>query len=171
MIFGRADIVYCGARPARRSGRDRVRPTCSAARCYILYFSAIAMFGFALMVSAGAIQALRGIQPARFPLAVIARDLYGLWSLAFSRSHSPHHLGPLAMVCCLPPRSPFQLPRDRWPESLRRLQRVAKDADRYARSTAVEPFVGPEAGTVFLTRLIDWQVDVIAWPGRRGSGL
>src|SRR2546428_7400008 len=26
------------------------------------------------------------------------------------------------------------------------------------RSTAVEPFVGPRAGSVFLTRLIEWQV-------------
>ena len=74
-----------------------VRPTVLGGTVLYLYFSAIAMFGFALMVSAAAIQALRGIPPARFPLAVIAVIYTAFGVLAFSRSHSAHHLGPLAM--------------------------------------------------------------------------
>ena len=74
-----------------------VRPTVLGGTVLYLYFSAIAMFGFALMVSVAAIQAMRGIPPARFPLAVIAVIYMAFGVLAFSRSHSPHHLGPLAM--------------------------------------------------------------------------
>ncbi len=74
-----------------------VRPTVLGGTVLYLYFSAIAMFGFALMVSAAAIQAMRGIQPARLPLAVIAVIYTAFGVMAFSRSHNPHHLGPLAM--------------------------------------------------------------------------
>jgi hypothetical protein len=74
-----------------------VRPTVLGGTVLALYFSAIAMFGFALIVSAAAIQAIRGIQPARLPLAVIALIYTAFGVLAFSRSHNPHHLGPLAM--------------------------------------------------------------------------
>jgi hypothetical protein len=74
-----------------------VRPTVLGGTVLYLYFSAIAMFGFGLMVSAAAIQALRGIEPARPPLAVIALIYTAFGVLAFSRSHNPHHLGPLAM--------------------------------------------------------------------------
>ena len=74
-----------------------VRPTVLDGTVLRLYFGAIANFGFALMVSAAAIQALRGISPARFPLAVIAVIYTAFGVLAFSRSHNPHHLGPLAM--------------------------------------------------------------------------
>jgi hypothetical protein len=49
------------------------------------------------MVSAAAIQTIRGIPPARLPLAVIAIIYTAFGILAFSRSHNPHHLGPLAM--------------------------------------------------------------------------
>jgi lipoprotein signal peptidase len=62
-----------------------------------LYFGALANFGFALMVSAAAIQAIRGIPLARLPLAVIALIYTAFGVLAFSRSHNPHHLGALAM--------------------------------------------------------------------------
>ncbi len=78
-----------------------VRPTVLGGTVLYLYFSAIAMFGFALMVSAAAIQAMRGIQPARLPLAVIAVIYTAFGVMAFSRSHNPHHLGPLAMGALL----------------------------------------------------------------------
>ena len=74
-----------------------VRPTVLGGTVLYLYFSAIAMFGFALMVSAAAIQAIRGIPPARFPLAVVAVIYTAFGVMAFSRSHNPHHLGALAM--------------------------------------------------------------------------
>jgi hypothetical protein len=74
-----------------------VRPTVLGGTVLYLYFSAIAMFGFALMVSAAAIQAIRGIPPARIPLAVVAVIYTAFGVMAFSRSHNPHHLGPLAM--------------------------------------------------------------------------
>jgi len=74
-----------------------VRPTVLGGTVLYLYFSAIAMFGFTLMVSAAAIQAIRGIPPTRLPLAVIAVIYMAFGVVAFSRSHNPHHLGPLAM--------------------------------------------------------------------------
>jgi hypothetical protein len=74
-----------------------VRPTVLGGTVLRLYFGAIANFGFALMVSAAAIQAIRGIPPARLPLAVIAVIYTAFGVLAFSRSHNPHHLGALAM--------------------------------------------------------------------------
>jgi DNA-binding LytR/AlgR family response regulator len=74
-----------------------VRPTVLGGTVLYLYFSAIAMFGFALMVSAAAIQAMRGIPPARFPLGVVAVIYAAFGVMAFSRSHNPHHLGALAM--------------------------------------------------------------------------
>jgi len=49
------------------------------------------------MVSAAAIQAMRGIAPARMPLAVVAIIYTAFGVMAFSRSHNPHHLGPLVM--------------------------------------------------------------------------
>ena len=74
-----------------------VRPTVLGGTVLHLYFGALAMFGFALMVSAAAIQAIRGIAPARLPLAVIAMMYTAFGVMAFSRSHNPHHLGPIAM--------------------------------------------------------------------------
>jgi len=74
-----------------------VRPTVLGGTVLYLYFSAIAMFGFALMVSAAAIQAIRGVPPARLPLAIIAVIYTAFGIMAFSRSHNPHHLGALAM--------------------------------------------------------------------------
>ena len=48
-----------------------VRPSVLGGTVLHLYFAAIAMFGFALMVSAAAMQAIRGVMPARIPLAII----------------------------------------------------------------------------------------------------
>jgi hypothetical protein len=74
-----------------------VRPTVLGGTVLHLYFAGIAMFGFALMVSAAAIQAMRGIPPARIPLAVIALIYAAFGIMSFARSHNPHHLGSLAM--------------------------------------------------------------------------
>jgi hypothetical protein len=74
-----------------------VRPTVLGGTVLYLYFSAIAMFGFALMVTAAAVQEIRGIPPARLPLAVIAVIYTAFGIITFSRSHNPHHLGTLAM--------------------------------------------------------------------------
>src|SRR5215471_9012441 len=49
-----------------------VRPTVLGGTVRYLYFSALAMFGFALIVSAAAIQSLRGVAPARISLAIVA---------------------------------------------------------------------------------------------------
>jgi hypothetical protein len=74
-----------------------VRPRVLGSTVLHLYFAGIAMFGFALMVSAAAVQAIRGIAPPRLPLAVVAVIYTAFGILAFSRSHSPHHLAPLVM--------------------------------------------------------------------------
>lgn len=74
-----------------------VRPTVLGGTVLYLHFGVIAMFGFALMVSAAAIQAMRGIALARMPLAVVAMIYTAFGVMAFLRSHNPHHLGPLAM--------------------------------------------------------------------------
>lgn len=88
-----------------------VRPTVLGGTVLHLYFAGIAMFGFALMVSAAAIQAIRGIPPARIPLAVIAVIYTAFGVMAFSRSHNPHHLGPLAMGVLL--GAALAIPRSR----------------------------------------------------------
>jgi hypothetical protein len=74
-----------------------VRPRVLGSTVLHLYFAGIAMFGFALMVCAAAVQTIRGVAPPRLPLAVVAviYTLFGI--LAFSRSHSPHHFAPLMM--------------------------------------------------------------------------
>jgi len=74
-----------------------VRPTVLGGTVLYLYFSAAAMFGFALMVSAAAIQAIRARQPVRVPLAIIAVIYMAFGIIAFSRSRNPHHLGLLAI--------------------------------------------------------------------------
>jgi hypothetical protein len=88
-----------------------VRPTVLGGTVLYLYFSAIAMFGFALMVSAAAIQAMRGIPPARMPLAIVAVIYMAFGVLAFSRSHNLHRLGPLAMGVLL--GAALAIPRSR----------------------------------------------------------
>jgi hypothetical protein len=74
-----------------------VRPTVLRGTVLHLYFAALAMFGFAIMVSCAAIQVLRGIRPARCPLAIIAVIHIAFGLIAFSRSHNPHRLGAFAM--------------------------------------------------------------------------
>jgi hypothetical protein len=88
-----------------------VRPTVLGGTALRLYFGAIANFGFALIVSAAAIQAIRGIPPVRLPLAVIAVIYTAFGVLAFSRSHNPHHLGALAMGVLL--GAALAIPRSR----------------------------------------------------------
>jgi hypothetical protein len=90
-----------------------VRPTMLGGTVLYLYFSAIAMFGFALMVSGAAIQAIRGIPPARLPLVVIAVIYTAFGVIAFSRSHNPHHLGPLAIGVLL--AAALAIPRSKKP--------------------------------------------------------
>ena len=78
-----------------------------------LYFAAIAMFGFATMVTVAAIQSIRGIVPARIPLAIITVIYITFGVVAFSRSHNPHHLGPLAMGMLLGSALAIPEPNDR----------------------------------------------------------
>lgn len=78
------------------------RPTLVGSTVLYLNFTAFAMFGFALMVAFAAVQAWRGVAPQRTPLAVVALIYLAFGLLAFSRSHSPHHLGLVlagALVC------------------------------------------------------------------------
>jgi hypothetical protein len=74
-----------------------VRPTVLGGTVLHLYFTAIAMFGFAVMVSAAALQSMRGIAQARVPLAIVAVIYTAFGVMSFSQSHNPHHLGSLAM--------------------------------------------------------------------------
>jgi hypothetical protein len=74
-----------------------VRPSVLGATVLHLYFAAIAMFGFALIVLAAAVQTIRGGVPARMPLAIITIIYTSFGTYAFSRSHNPHHLGPAVM--------------------------------------------------------------------------
>ena len=89
-----------------------VRPTVLGGTVLRLYFGALAMFGFALMVSAAAIQAIRGIAPARLPLAIVAVIYTVFGVMAFSRSHNPHHLGPLLIGALL--AAALGIPRPRF---------------------------------------------------------
>ena len=73
-----------------------VRPSVLGGTVLQLYFSALAHFAFTAIVCAAALQAMRGIMPARLPLAVIAVTYVAISVMAFPRSHNPHHLGPLA---------------------------------------------------------------------------
>jgi hypothetical protein len=74
-----------------------VRPTVLGGTVLRLYFAAMAMFGFAVIVSSAVIQAVRGIAPARVPLAVVAIIYMAFGVMAFSRSRNPHHLGLVAI--------------------------------------------------------------------------
>lgn len=74
-----------------------VRPTVLVTTILYLHFAGLAMFGFALIVSAAAVQAMRGAVPPRMSLGTIAVVYAALGLTAFSRSHSLHHLGPVAI--------------------------------------------------------------------------
>ena len=78
-----------------------VRPSVLGGTMLGLYFAVLAMFGFAAMVATAAIQATRGIAPARIPLAVVATIYMVFGIMAFAWSHNPHHLGPLLMGALL----------------------------------------------------------------------
>ena len=73
-----------------------VRPTVLGGTVVHLYFTGLAMFGFALIAGWASIQSVRGVATATLPLAVAAvvEVLFG--AMAYSSSHSPHHLGSLA---------------------------------------------------------------------------
>jgi hypothetical protein len=74
-----------------------VRPTVLGATVHALYFSALAMFGFAVLVSVAAFDSARGLTPARVPLA-IAGIIYAVTgAMLFGRSRSPHHFAVVLM--------------------------------------------------------------------------
>jgi len=73
-----------------------VRPSVLGGTVLRLHFGSLAMFAFGTIVCAAAIQAIRGLAVSRLPLAVIAVAYVAFGVMAFSRSHNPHHLGPLA---------------------------------------------------------------------------
>lgn len=66
-----------------------------------LYFAALANFGFAIIVSAAALQSARGIAPARIPLVVAALIYTITGVMVFSRSHNPHHFAAIVMGALL----------------------------------------------------------------------
>lgn len=74
-----------------------VRPTVVGGTVLRFYFGIIASFGLALMVAVAAVQAMRGIEVPRIPLAIVAAIYTIFGVIAFSRSHNLHHLGPVAM--------------------------------------------------------------------------
>lgn len=74
-----------------------VRPTVLGGTVLALHFGVLAECAFAAIVLTTAIQAMQGAAPPRVPLAIIAATYAAFGIMAFSRSHNPHHLGPLLM--------------------------------------------------------------------------
>jgi hypothetical protein len=74
-----------------------VRPSVLGATVRGLYFGALAMFGFAIVVSVAAFDSARGRTPARLPLAVPAAIYLISGGTLFARSHNPHHLAVVLM--------------------------------------------------------------------------
>jgi hypothetical protein len=74
-----------------------VRPTLLAAVSLGLSFGTFAMFGFALLVLAAALQTMRGGAFARIPLSIVAATYAAFGIVAFGALHSPHALGYLLM--------------------------------------------------------------------------
>ena len=74
-----------------------VRRTVLGGSVILMDFAALAMFAFLVIVGAAAIQALRGVTPARLPIAVIGAVYVAAGSIALSWGHSPHHLGNVAI--------------------------------------------------------------------------
>jgi hypothetical protein len=70
-----------------------VRPTLLGAVMLGLHFSTVAMFAFACLVLAGAIQSLRMAVTPRLPLSIIAVTYVGFGIAAFVLSGSHHTLG------------------------------------------------------------------------------
>ena len=74
-----------------------IRPTVLNAAVDALHAAALADFAFAVILTWAAIQSARGIAPSAVPLATIALVSIVLGTLIFSRTHSPHHVAPIAM--------------------------------------------------------------------------
>jgi hypothetical protein len=74
-----------------------VRPSVLGGTVLHLYFAGLLMFGCASIVAVAAVQSSRDTEPATAPLVVIAVVYAVFGAAAFSRSHNPHHLGPLLM--------------------------------------------------------------------------
>lgn len=74
-----------------------VRRTVLGGSVILMDFAALSMFGFLVIVGAAATQALRGVTPARLPLAAIGAVYVAAGCIAFSWGHSPHHLGNVAV--------------------------------------------------------------------------
>ena len=71
-----------------------VRPRLHQALSLGLHFGTFAMFGFALVVLAAAVRAMRGEATARLPLAIIAAVYFAFGVMAFvAFGASPHVLG------------------------------------------------------------------------------
>jgi len=75
-----------------------------------LQFAAAAMWAFALMVCLAVVETMRGKSIARAPLAIIATIYVVFGATAFSASHNPHHLGPVAMGVLLGVALLFPIP-------------------------------------------------------------
>ena len=74
-----------------------VRPTVLNTTVMALHASAMASFGFAVIVLAATIDAIRERPLARIPLAVVAAITMVQGVTAFSQTHSPHHFASIAM--------------------------------------------------------------------------
>jgi len=72
-----------------------VRTSVLGATVMHFYFAAMAMVGFAVMTSVAAVQSARGAAPPLVPLATVAIIEIMFGAMQFSRSHNPHHLGPI----------------------------------------------------------------------------
>ncbi len=70
-----------------------VRATLLSAVSLALDFGIVAMFGFAVLVLAAGLRALRGFSTSRVQLAAIAAVYLGFGTFAFVRSGSAHTLG------------------------------------------------------------------------------
>jgi hypothetical protein len=89
-----------------------VRPSVLGATVLQLRYAAMVRIGFTVIVAVAAVQSLRGVAPARLPLAVIAVIDIISGVMAFSRSHNPHHLGPIAMGVLLGVALMVRVPSD-----------------------------------------------------------
>jgi hypothetical protein len=74
-----------------------VRPAVLNASVDALHAAALAGFAFAVIVSAAAIQSARGVAPAAVPLAAVAVVSVVQGTTVFARTHSPHHVAPIAI--------------------------------------------------------------------------
>jgi len=78
-----------------------VRPSVLNTTVFHLYMGVMAQLAFAVIAAASAFESMKGRIPARVPLAVIAIVHTITGAVPFSRSHNPHHLGPILMAVLL----------------------------------------------------------------------